>query len=654
LILANHGGSSQKEFSGIMVQSGENIWTLRFQLLLGLTLAGEIILGALVYRIFGYSFARAEFAVTAFLLACGILALSTLQQPIARRIILGAGSFILLTLLALLLAAPASSARTGISGQPADPLRQFLASAALVLALVALFSKVATDRAARRADMTYAANSWFAGIEHLALAAIAGVELLLQITSGNQIRLLPFNTVLYAGLSLNTVSAFLLGAIAVFSLVSLRSALTWLDGLMLILLSAVCALFQYTFGSAELARLDPAIRPDLISTINLVLSLVPLMLAILAVLAEWARFIAPLWLAIQLVVLQPFVGVTRITDATRAATRAGTILQTASFGQIVLYTLAIALILLTLRLLLYWDRRELNGVDGVTIACIALLFGFTAWSLAQNDLQRAQAGFTPYSLTLIVYIIALCAILAAALICIHTFFSSSNIWLSRAGSLIGILFTLSIAMGALLLLNAPGYQGGYITAGTLNPHALNPGLPRILVRNQYILDGLFVILLLLYVLALVRQRWNRNFAHTERALLILSGFACLLVLADAKGNGALTLVVANVQRLGVYSQTTFRAESVAAAGILIAALISLLWLFRGRNRADRIVLAVLSVGAILCVCIYYFSASSFLLLCSLLLLTAETLITTKIERVQERPLELEAEDSSEIVANPAP
>lgn len=637
-----------------MVQSGENIWTLRFQLLLGLTLTGEIILGIIVYRIFEYSYARAEFALTAFLLVCGILALSTLQQPIARRIILGAGSFILVTLLALLLAIPASSARTGITGLPADLLRQFLASAALVLALVALFSKVVTDRAARRADMTYAADSWFAGVEHLALAAIAGVELLLQIASGSQIRLLPFNTILYAGLSLNTVSAFLLGAIAVFSLVSFRSALTWLDGLMLILLSAVCALFQYTFGATELVRLDPSIRPALISTINLVLSLVPLVLAILAVLAEWARFVAPLWLAIQLLILQPFIGVTRITGATRAATRAGNVFQTASLGQIILYVLAIVLILLTLRLLLYWDRRELNGVDGVTVACIALLFGFTAWSLAQSDLQRASAGFTSYSLMLIVYIIALCAILAVALICIHTFFSSSNIWLSRAGSIIGILFTLSIALGALLLLNAPGYQDGYITASTLNPHTLNPSLPRILIRNQYILDGLFVILLLLYVLALVRQRWNRSFAHTERTLLILSGFVCLLVLASTEGNGALALVVANVQHLGAYSQTTFRAESVAATGILIAALISLLWLFRGRNRADRIVLPVLSSAAILCVCIYYFSASSFLLLCSLPLLTAETLIATKIERVQAEPQMLETEDNSEIVVNPAP
>jgi hypothetical protein len=242
---------------------------------------------------------------------------------------------------------------------------------------------------------------------------------------------------------------------------------------------------------------------------------------------------------------------------------------------------------------------------------------------------------------------ALCALLALALIGIHTFFSHNALWLSRAESILGILFTLSITAIALLLLNASGYQGSYIAASTLNPHALNPALPRILIRNQAVLDGLFVLLLLIYVLALVRQRWNHQFAHTERALLILSGFSCLLVLAGE--NTVLSLVATNMQQLGVYIQSTFGAEGGAALGILIAALISLLWLFRGRNRANRILLAVLPAVAIVCLCIYYLSASSFFLLCSLPLLTAETLIAARMERTQREHQELEAENGSEVI-----
>ena len=627
-----------------MVQSSENVWTRRFQLLIGLTLVGEIILGLIVYRIFEYSYTRTELALTSFLLVCGIIALSTIPEPVARRIILGAGAFILIALLALSFA-PGLLGRASITRQSAGALRQFLASGALVLALVALLGKIVTDKAARTADMTYERNNWFAGLEHLALAAIAGVELLVQISSGNQIRVLPFNSVVYAGLSLNNVAILLLGAIAFFSLVSFRSALTWLDGLMVLILAATCGLFQYTFGGGELARLIPTLSQGLISNSNLVLSLAPLVLAVFAILTEWARFVAPLWLAIQVLILQQFI--TRVGTVS-AGTRAGGGLQTASFGQIVLFVLATALILLALRLILYWDRRTLNGIDGITVAAIAVGIGLTAWSLTAGRIPRT--AFTASSLTFIVYMIAICAIIALALICIHTFFSS--VWLSHVESIVGILLTLSITVGALLLLNTTDGRGSYITATTLNPHTLNPSLPQLLIRNQYILDGLFVVLLLIYILALIKQRLGRSFAHTERALLLLSGLTCLLALAGTGRGAALPLVTANLQRLGAYSQTAFNAENIATIGILIAALLSLLWLFRVRS--GGVMLAILFGAAALCVLVYYFALSPFLLLCSLLLLTAGTLIATRIERIQERPQEAKIENNHEITVNPVP
>jgi len=160
-----------------MTQSGENIWTPRFQITLGLALAGQIILGIFVYRIFEYSYARTEFALMAFLLVCGIIVLSFIQGPLARRIMLGAGCFILLALL-FLMAAPDSQ----VTRQSGNMLRQFLASTALTIALLALLGKFVMDRAVRRADISYGQNNWFVGLEHIALAAIAGVELLLQLS----------------------------------------------------------------------------------------------------------------------------------------------------------------------------------------------------------------------------------------------------------------------------------------------------------------------------------------------------------------------------------------------------------------------------------------------------------------------------------------
>ena len=654
-------------------QAGKNLWAPRFQIMLGLTLAGQIILGIFVYRIFEYSYARTEFALTAFLLVCGISVLSFLQGPVVRRIILGAGSFILLALL-FLITAPGPQI-TGTTGQTSNALRQFITYTALILALLALLGKVAMDRAARRADMSYEQTNWFASLEHIALAAIAAIELLLQLSSGSQIQLLPFNNVVYAGLSLNNIAALLLGAIVVFSLVSITSTLTWLDGLMVLILAASCALFQYTFGATELARLIPTMSQALVSNINLGLSLVPLVLGVLAVLSERWRFITPLWLTIQLVILQPFItatltGVSR-TGASRAgsaaagaargaagaaragASRAGAgtgaapggIFQTTLFGQIVLYILAITLILLVIRLIFYWDRRRFNGTDGITVAIIALAVGITAWSLGQSDLQQAHAIFTAraadnllptaYSLIITAYVIGIVAIIALVLIGAYTFFSHSNLWLGRIENIVGVLVVLSITAGALLLLNSAN-GGTYIAATTLNPHSWSPVLPQVLLRNQYALDALFVVLLLVYAFALVKQHWNRTFAHTERALMILSGFSCLLALAGSGKVAILPLVTANLQRLGAYGQVVFTPQNVAAGCILIAALISLLWLYRARNTADRIVLATLFGAAALCTLIYYVSALSLPLLVALILLTAGTLIAGRIERVQTK------------------
>ena len=406
----------------------------------------------------------------------------------------------------------------------------------------------------------------------------------------------------------------------------------------MLILAAACALFQYTFGAAELARLSPATSLALISNINLGLSLVPLVLGALALLSERWRFITPLWLAIQLLILQQFV-----TASPTGASRAGGIFQTALPGQIILYILAIALILLALRLLLYWDRRQFNGTDGITVAIIALAVGITAWSLGQSDLQQAHtviAARSPgsllpaaYSLITSAYAIGIFAIIALVLICAYAFFSHSNPWLGRIENIIGILVVLSITLGALLLINSAN-GGSFIAATTLNPHSWSPILPKILIRNQYVLDGLFVVLLLIYAFVLIKQRWNRTFAHTERALMILSGFSCLLVLAGSGKRAILPHVTANILQLGAYSQTIFTPQNIVADAILIAALISLLWLYRGRNRADHIVLAVLFGAAVLCTLVYYVSALSLPLLIALVLLTAGTLIAGRIERVQ--------------------
>jgi len=144
-----------------------------------------------------------------------------------------------------------------------------------------------------------------------------------------------------------------------------------------------------------------------------------------------------------------------------------------------------------------------------------------------------------------------------------------------------------------------------------------------------------LVMLLIYVSALARQRWNRQFAHTERMLVLLSGGACLLILASPGRRPVLPLVSSTMQQIVEHSLPVFTAERIVTTSILIAALISLFWLTRSRNRTDRIVLIALFGGAALCALVHYFFNPPPLLLLALILLMLGTLIAAKMEGVQQ-------------------
>ncbi len=194
---------------------------------------------------------------------------------------------------------------------------------------------------------------------------------------------------------------------------------------------------------------------------------------------------------------------------------------------------------------------------------------------------------------------------------------------------------LGVAIGALLLLNSIGKQSDYLAAATLNPQALNPSLPILAISNQYVLDGLFALLLLIYASALARQRWNRTFANTERILVLLSGGTCLLILASPGRRPVLPLVSSTVQRIVESSLPVFTAERIVTTSILAAALVSLFWLIRSRNRTDRIVLIAFFGSAALCALVHYFSTTLPILLLALILLMLGTLFAARMELVQQ-------------------
>ena len=74
---------------------------------------------------------------------------------------------------------------------------------------------------------------------------------------------------------------------------------------------------------------------------------------------------------------------------------------------------------------------------------------------------------------------------------------------------------------------------------------------------------------------------------------------------------------------------------MVSASVLIAALISLFWLTRSRNRTDRLVLTALLGGAALCALVHFILTSPPLLLLALFLLMLGTLIAAWVERMRQ-------------------
>ncbi len=626
-----------------MIQFDRHMWTSRFLLLVGLVLAGQIILGIIVYTLLGQSYVRTELALTAALLLGGIVVLDWLQEVPPRKIVLGAGLFVLIALLFLMELSGFQERVVG--GQPSSLFQQFLAPVVFVLALLAFLGKIVSRKTelAGQASEGYMFEQpspayWFARIAHLALAGIAGVAFLLQMSFGPRLLLLPFTSRVYNGLSLNSFAVWLLGILIISSLLRVKIPLTGFDGWIIFILGVVCSLFQYTFGGRELIGIAPSMGQPQIVGVNLVFSVLPLALAIFAIFSEWGRFFTPLWLILQLLILQPFLAV--------PATRAGTagVSQTALVGQSLVYLLTIVLALFALRLLFYWDRRQRNVIDVIAVVLVALLVGVTMWSVGQSDFQQAQSLLnTPQganllalseSLVAIAYVIGIFLVFSVGFSSVSIFFRSRFSWLENV---VHFLLVLSVTIGALLLLNNIGGQSSYLATATLDLQRLSSSLPAFSVRNQYVLDGLFALVLLIYIIALARQRRDRSFAHTERMLMLLSGVACLLILASSGPQAFLPLVSTNVQQIGGGIQPAFTAERIVALSILLAALISLLWLIRSRSMIERILLLVLFGIAALCALVYYFFALPVLLLIALFLLMPGTLVAARIEYVRTHP-----------------
>jgi hypothetical protein len=117
----------------------------------------------------------------------------------------------------------------------------------LIVALLAFLGKAVAREKVSSYDILKP-TSWFIRLSHVALAGIAAMELLFQFSLGTRLQLLPFAQRVYDGFSLNS-AVLLLAALVVFSLLRFKSRSSGFDGFIVLILSAICFLFQYTFWS---------------------------------------------------------------------------------------------------------------------------------------------------------------------------------------------------------------------------------------------------------------------------------------------------------------------------------------------------------------------------------------------------------------------
>ncbi len=248
-----------------------------------------------------------------------------------------------------------------------------------------------------------------------------------------------------------------------------------------------------------------------------------------------------------------------------------------------LFLLLVILVLFALRLIFYGDHRQWNAIDVIAVVLVALVLAVTVLTVGQSNFQRAQSLLnTPQganllslseSLLAIAYVVGIFLVLAIVFSTLSLFFKSRFPWIERIENVVHFLLILGLAIGALLLLNSVGSQSSYLAAATVNPQRLSSSLPSVSIRNQYILDGLFALMLLIYIIALARQRWDRSFANTERMLVLLSGVTCLLILASTGPQAILPQVSSSMLQLWAAIQPAFTAEGIVALSILIASLI---------------------------------------------------------------------------------
>jgi serine/threonine protein kinase len=611
------------------------VWTPHFLLLLGVCLAGSILFSFLLYRTLGGSYYRVELGLAFVLLLSLIIIRGFMHHPVPRNILICTGVFVTLDILML-----AIQQITEGTQQPVT-FSTFLTYSIAMLALVALIGKVATREMAPPYHVMRP-TSWFTRSSHIALAAIASTCLSLQYLLGQQEQIplvaamQPLARRIVGTLTLNDVLLCLPAGILLLSLCRFKRPFKAIDRVLLCLLSILYIPLQYTYGQAELTHIHMFDQTSAanIALINLLLITAPL--AAVGVALSWARGrfewldqTALLTLALVSGWLQNF------QQRLFFLAQGGEGLHLAALGQLLFYTLGIAVLILLVRTIFFLMAKQHTITDRIASLVVVLGTALLEWAFWQRMLQQAQPASNTdvlYGYYLALYggwlLIALAA-LTFGIVIANTLFrlSSQSPWLDSFALVMDRLTVLITAVSVLVLLISVSKQSNFPVL-SLNAQAAIRNAPVVTIPSQRLLIALLSIAI---IITLMRRK--HILGRIERMAMLLSGCACLLTLVVAGNLQGLPLLSSDMQQPTEPSVLALSIDRIAVTCILAAALISFFWLTRSTVSVDRIVLGLVFGTATLFILMQYMHIQHVLLLTALILLLQGVLVATQIESV---------------------
>jgi serine/threonine protein kinase len=622
-----------------------SVWTPRFIKIAVLTLAFALIGSIYLFNIFHNSWHIVALYLALIALVTTVVASTSkdIRDPVPRSILFFTGLALLVVSFALQ-ALPDVQKLLGNWSQTVT-LNQLLIGGVFLGAVVSLIRQV--DR--------------FAWVDHVTLAVLAGSCALLQYAFGmRELQQVPFlSPDSYS--STNNVLACTLLALAVISLLRFARPFSKGDQVMVLGVSVLYGVMQYSFGYAEFQHASSVMQPSIDAVrhllfINVLFTFGPLLFALIALCSSsrWLSSLALLALAVAWAFLQNFLGGSVSISFLLPGTHPllNTVLEVTTRYQLVVDALLMLAILLLLRLRSRYMWIDRLGVFGVAAACAAVEYAFwdgkaqraqlVASSIDQSAINQQFVIVACQTVAYAMYgaiILALCGLLIAAafrLFLLARPYSHIGHAMTSIDNVVERLEGVMVVGIALVSIILPLSFSNVVQTVILLPQQLSEQqwTGNSQEVTMLVLAALLLMLIIPGCIVLYRllARKSYQFDGSGRFVVVLGASICLLLIWTDSQVQHLPALASRLQLSGnILHLQVGILNLLLATGLIAAGILSLFWLKRLSLAEDRNVLLVLFSVVVCCALLQVFG-QAFLIL-ALFLLIAGILVAAQMERV---------------------